>query len=143
MTHVIDIGRIAAIATGLAFVVTSQLPSQQGPVFDVSFPASAHQGPITGRVLLFLSTDSTPEPRFQGGALGSNGPVFGADVSQLSPNVATRLGGATHGFPFATLGDVPAGDYYAQAVMNVYTQVHRADGHTIWVHLDHRTRPAR
>src|SRR5689334_18616970 len=123
--------RIAAIATGLAFVVAAHLPAQQGPVFDVSFPASAHQGPITGRVLLFLSTDSTPEPRFQGGALGANGPVFGADVSELAPNAPVQLGGATHGFPFATLGDVAAGDYYAQAVMNVYTHVHRSDGHSI------------
>ncbi len=136
MHDMMSIPRGVAIAASVTLAAASPVPAQQGPVFDVSFPASAHQGPITGRVLLFLSTDSTPEPRFQGGALGSNGPVFAADVSQLAPNAAARLGGATHGFPFATLGDVPAGDYYAQAVMNVYTQVHRADGHTIWVHLD-------
>ena len=124
------------LAACAAVAVASPAAAQRGPVFEISFPASAHQGPITGRVLLFLSDDSTPAPRFQGGALGANGPVFGADVSQLAPNASARLDGATHGFPFATLGDVPPGDYYAQAVMNVYTQVHRADGHTIWVHLD-------
>jgi len=128
--------RCAMLAACAALAAASPTAAQHGPVFDVSFPASAHQGPITGRVLLFLSDDSTPAPRFQGGALGANGPVFGADVSQLAPNTSARLDGATQGFPFATLGDVPPGDYYAQAVMNVYTQVHRADGHTIWVHLD-------
>ncbi len=123
-------------AACLALVATAPLNAQHGPVFEVSFPASAHQGPITGRVLLFLASDSTPAPRFQGGGLGSNGPVFGVDVSQLAPNANARVDGATAGFPVARLGDMPAGDYYAQAVMNVYSQVHRADGHTIWVHLD-------
>ena len=78
--------RGAAIAAWLALAATAPLSAQHGPVFEVSFPASAHQGPITGRVLLFLATDSTPAPRFQGGALGSNGPVFGVDVSRLAPN---------------------------------------------------------
>ena len=40
------------------------------------------------------------------------------------------------GYPIANLRDLPAGDYYVQAVMNVYTQYHRADGHTIWAHQD-------
>jgi hypothetical protein len=34
------------------------------------------------------------------------------------------------------LREVPAGDYYAQALVNVYTEFHRADGHTIWAHMD-------
>jgi hypothetical protein len=31
---------------------------------------------------------------------------------------------------------IPAGDYYVQALVNVYTQFHRSDGHTIWAHMD-------
>jgi enterochelin esterase-like enzyme len=42
----------------------------------------------------------------------------------------------TLGFPFQSMKDLPAGDYYAQALINVYTQVHRSDGHTLWVHWD-------
>ena len=128
--------RLAEVCVCAVLAVPSSLAAQHGPVFEVSFPASVHQGAITGRVLLFLATDTTPAPRFQGGALGSNGPVFGVDVSQLAPGAAARFDGATPGYPIATLGKIPAGDYYAQAVMNVYTRVHRADGHTIWVHLD-------
>jgi hypothetical protein len=128
--------RLVAAVTFAACAAPAPLHAQHGPAFDISFPASAHQGPITGRVLLFLASDSTPAPRFQGGALGSNGPVFGIDVSELAPNAPASLDGATLGFPVATLGDMPPGDYYAQAVMNVYTQAHRADGHTIWVHMD-------
>src|SRR5690242_21677393 len=91
MHDMMSIPRGVAIAASVTLAAASPVPAQQGPVFDVSFPASAHQGPITGRVLLFLSTDSTPEPRFQGGALGANGPVFGADVSELAPNAPVRL----------------------------------------------------
>ena len=72
MHDMMSIPRGVAIAASVTLAAASPVPAQQGPVFDVSFPASAHQGPITGRVLLFLSTDSTPEPRFQGGALGAN-----------------------------------------------------------------------
>lgn len=36
----------------------------------------------------------------------------------------------------ATLRQLPAGEYTVQAVLNVYTQVTRADGHTLWVHWD-------
>src|SRR5205823_3639969 len=35
-----------------------------------------------------------------------------------------------------SLKDVPAGDYYVQAVLSVYTEFHRSDGHTIWAHMD-------
>ena len=39
-------------------------------------------------------------------------------------------------FRFDDLAHMPAGDYYAQALLNVYTQYHRADGHMVWVHAD-------
>ena len=92
--------------------------------------------PITGRVFVFVTRDSTPEPRFQGGALGANAPVFARDVSRLMPGRAVTLDRATAGFPVRTLGDLPAGEYYVQALLNVYTEFHRADGHTIWAHMD-------
>ena len=41
------------------------------------------------------------------------------------------------GYPLWNIRDLPAGDYYVQAVFNVYTQYHRADGHAIWAHQDH------
>jgi hypothetical protein len=109
---------------------------RSGPAFEISFPATAHRGPITGRVFVFLTRDSTPEPRFQGGALGANAPFFGADVSALAPGAAARIDASTLGFPVASLADLPAGDYYVQALLNIYTQFHRADGHTIWAHMD-------
>jgi hypothetical protein len=40
------------------------------------------------------------------------------------------------GAPEATLGDVAPGDYFAQALFNIYSEFRRADGHTIWAHND-------
>ena len=42
----------------------------------------------------------------------------------------------TRGWPVESLAQIPAGDYTVQAVLNVYTTFHRADGHTIKAHMD-------
>jgi hypothetical protein len=58
--------------------------------------------------------------------------AFGIDLDQLQPGQTTLVDNKALGYP-VSLAEVPAGDYYVQAVVNVYTQVHRADGHTIWI----------
>ena len=35
-----------------------------------------------------------------------------------------------------SLRDLPAGDYWMQPFVNVYTEFKRADGHTLWMHMD-------
>jgi hypothetical protein len=40
------------------------------------------------------------------------------------------------GFPFQDLSQIPAATTTCRRLLNVYTQYHRADGHTIWVHAD-------
>jgi hypothetical protein len=133
-------GLIAVVA---AIVVLSALgmpagarPASSSLIFQVSFPASAHAEPITGRVFVVISNRETPEPRSQAGSWGDASPLFGADVDQLKPGETAVIDGMTLGYPPSSLADIPAGNYYVQAIMNIYTQCHRADGHTIWVHLD-------
>src|SRR2546425_1922794 len=46
------------------------------------------------------------------------------------------IDGSTLGYPVASLTDIPAGDYRVQALLSVYTEFHRADGHTLWLHDD-------
>jgi hypothetical protein len=104
--------------------------------FKVSFPASTHAQPITGRVFVMISNREKPEPRLQVGFWGDTAPLFGADVVQLKPGDAAWINGTTLGYPPTSLADIPAGDYYVQALINVYTECHRSDGHTLWVHLD-------
>ena len=40
------------------------------------------------------------------------------------------------GYPYRRLGSLPAGDYWVQAILHVYTEYERADGHTIWAPQD-------
>ena len=108
----------------------------QGPTVSVSFPASLHSQPITGRILVVLSRDSGREPRLQIGWPGTGAPVFGVDVSELEPGATTVIDNRTPGSPLASLNDLPEGDYWVQALANVYTAFHRADGHLIWAHMD-------
>jgi Putative esterase len=104
--------------------------------FEISFPASAHAQPITGRVFVVVTTKTDPEPRIQAGFWGDTAPFFGTDVSQLKPGQSAIIDSDTLGYPTLSLRDIPAGDYHVQALINVYTQFHRSDGHVIWAHMD-------
>jgi hypothetical protein len=107
-----------------------------GVKFEISFPASVHSKPITGRVYVMLSDKREPEPRLQVGSWGSHPPFFGVDVRRLKPGKPAVIEGSTLGFPTRTMKDIPAGDYYVQGLVNVYTRFRRLDGHTIWAHMD-------
>jgi hypothetical protein len=135
--------RFCAVVLALAVLgvlVTSSSAWTKTPVsdlrFKVSFPASTHAQPITGRVFVMISNREKPEPRLQVGFWGDTAPLFGADVVQLKPGDAALIDGTALGYPPTSLTDIPAGDYYVQALINVYTECHRSDGHTLWVHLD-------
>jgi hypothetical protein len=126
----------ATIAAWLALVVVNTTAWARPSRFAVTFSAAAHQGPITGRLVLFVSKQEKPEPRL---LLSPQGPaVFGVDLDQLAPGAPAIVDAKAVGYP-TSLAELPPGDYYVQAVINVYEQVHRADGHTIWVHLNDGT----
>jgi Putative esterase len=129
-TAVLAVLIVSAGITKEARAATPQLK------FEISFPASIHSKPITGRVYVMISDEQDPEPRFQVGSWGSHPPFFGVDVHQLKPSQPTVIDGSTLGYPTRSLKDLPAGDYYVQALVNIYTEFHRSDGHTIWAHMD-------
>jgi hypothetical protein len=56
-------------------------------------------------------------------------------VTALVPGAAAVIDSSTDAYP-VSLAKIPAGDYYVQAILNVYTEFHRADGHVIWAHMD-------
>src|SRR5579863_1145156 len=105
------------------------------PRVEVVVPANIHAEPITGRVFVFFSHDSTPEPRLQAGGMVSV-PFFGQDIDQVAAGTASVIDDHSQGYPLQSMTSLPAGDYYAQAIVSVYTKFARADGHTIWAHMD-------
>jgi Putative esterase len=102
--------------------------------FEVTYHASAYTGPLTGRVYVMISRTSTPEPRSQVGRLGT--PFFGHDVERLQPGAAAVIDANDLGHPVWDMRDIPAGDYYVQGFVNVYSEFKRADGHALWLHDD-------
>src|SRR5271167_5013226 len=125
-----------AVSLLAAPAAAAQGTQSGGLRFEVSFPAFAHEGAITGRVFVVISKRDKPEPRFQAGSWGDTSPIFAADVSSLAPGRPAVLDATTPGYPLRSLRDIPPGDYYVQALANIYTEFHRSDGHTIWAHMD-------
>ncbi len=107
---------------------------QKSVAFEVSFPKSARVQPINGRMLVILGTDDKKEPRL--GLSRSGPPVFGVDVEDLLPEQPVVFDESVAGWPVKSLRDIPEGDYYVQAFINVYTTFHRADGHVVKLHMD-------
>ena len=103
--------------------------------FKVTLPAGQTQS-ITGRVFVIVSRVDNPEPRLQVGSWRSHTEFLGRDVQALQPGQFTMLDALTPGYPFRSVRELPAGDYYVQALLNIYTPFHRQDGHTIWAHMD-------
>jgi hypothetical protein len=93
----------------------------------VSFPANVSPKPLDGRVLLLLSTDPATEPRMHPGSQI----IFGTTVDALAPDQAVTITSEAAGYPIRSLDQVPAGDYYVQAVLNIYQTFHRANGTTV------------
>ncbi len=119
----------AVLLTGAASTLSAQRA-------EISIDPAVASGAMTGRIYLFLSTTDAREPRLAGGSYGGSVPFFGADVEALKPGAAATIDAKTLGYPYESLSQVPAGEYYVQALMNVYTKFNRADGHVIWVHND-------
>ena len=81
-----------------------------------------------------ISRTAEREPRLQIGRTGV--PFFGRDVENLLPGEPGIIDATDLGTPVASLRDIPSGEYYVQAFVNVYSEFRRADGHIVWMHDD-------
>ncbi|HSD66955.1 MAG TPA: alpha/beta hydrolase-fold protein [Vicinamibacteria bacterium] len=104
----------------------------------VTFPGSLASGPLDGRLLLFLSTDPSAEPRFQvrDTDVAGSQQVFGIDVDGWKPGEEAVFDGSVLGYPAESLAGVKAGTYRVQALLHRYETFHRADGHVVKLPMD-------
>jgi hypothetical protein len=123
-------------ATLSALALTVALGPANAQRVEITADAAVAKTPVTGRLFVFFSSTPDREPRLQGGSYGGSVPFFGLDVEQWRANTPAVVDAKVLGFPFESLAQVPAGDYYAQAMFVPYTKFSRADGHVIWVHND-------
>lgn len=123
--------RLAALLTAMA--IPTGLSAQS---ITLTLPAGVANAPVTGRAFVFVARTDRREPRLQAGAQRSSEPFFGVDVEALQPGAQVVIPTTTPGFPVATLAQLPPGDYVVQGMILPYTKFARADGHTIWAHMD-------
>ena len=102
--------------------------------FEIRVPASVRSEPLTGRVYVIISSDSTRDPRAQVARVGT--PLFGHDVERLAPGAPAVVTGTDLGTPVFDMADIPPGDYWVEPFVNVYSEFKRADGHVLWMHDD-------
>jgi len=106
--------------------------------FLISFPAARSAQPIDGRVLLFISDEGKTEPKSQSDQYRANStrPIFGVDVDGLAAGADVVIDASVRGWPALSVKDIPAGEYYVQALVNRYETFKRSDGHTIKMPMD-------
>jgi hypothetical protein len=141
-------------------------PAQAAPLrFELRLDSAAAAGmaglglevPVNGRAYVIVTRDSAREPRRQVGVAGV--PLWGVDVHDWRPGTSVVLAdaprgpdgggggaaggspgaydtGVVAGYPLDRIAELPAGDYYVQGFVNVYTTFRRADGHTVRLHQD-------
>ena len=102
------------------------------PRFEISFAKEMSATPLDGHVLLVLANNNDDEPRFQISFMTPHSQqIFGVDVDALAPGNPAVIDASTLGYPAESLNDVPAGDYWVQAVLNIYETLHLGNGRTL------------
>ena len=109
-------GEVLSAVGCLAFFLFSA-DAQAAQRFEISFPTAVHAGSITRRAYVVIT-------------------LFGVDVNKLAADETAVIDESTFGAPVHSLRDIPADDYFVQAILNIYTEFHRADGHRVWLHMD-------
>ena len=104
---------------------------KEGPRFVISYTKELSEQAQDGRLLLLLANNNTTEPRFQISDGLSTQLVFGIDVDGLNPGQEITIDETAFGFPKQRLIDIPAGEYFVQALLNRYETFNLKTGHIV------------
>lgn len=112
------------------FACQMEIDSKQGngPAFSISFDAALTEAAQDGRLLLLLAAHDGEEPRFLVDNSADTQLVFGLNVEDWQSDTEVVIDESAIGFPLANLSQVPAGTYYAQALLNRYRDFHLGNG---------------
>ena len=97
---------------------------------SIDFP-SALGGEQDGRLMVMFANNDRSEPRFQINPSASGQIIFGKDVSDWQPGETETIDNTILGYPFDSLKDIPAGEYYVQAIINRYKDFNLSNGKTV------------
>ncbi|HEX7122125.1 MAG TPA: hypothetical protein VF178_07115, partial [Gemmatimonadaceae bacterium] len=119
------------LGLGVTIAAVRAAPQQSRLRFAVTFPAERSASAIDGRLLLFISADTSGEPRFQVSDAPQTAQVFGVDVDGWRPGETRYVDASAFGYPIHALAQLPRGTYRVQALINRYETFKRSDGHTV------------
>ena len=124
----------------LIFVLIVGLTGCEQPVKETTYSISIADGlidePIDGRLLLLLSTDDSAEPRFQISDNPGTQLVYGMDVEGMVAGTPLSFDNKSFGYPIEKLNDLPAGEYFVQALLHKYETFNLSTGHTVKLPMD-------
>ena len=87
--------------------------------FEVIIAAGLIPSAQSGRLFVVVSHRSQPEPRLSIGQTGLDAPpVFARDIKNFSAGVKGTIDETCSAFPIDSLGRLPAGDYFVQALFD-------------------------
>ena len=153
-----SLATLSAVFLALGCAPTTALAPIAAPsrlAFAVSIDPALATGPVDGRVLLFIAADETgkrahfssdpigirlattmAEPRYLTSDFDNTAQIFGVDVDGLAAGAPAVIGGETLGYPVESLGQLPPGEYWIQALLHRYETFHRGDGKVVKLPMD-------
>ncbi len=114
----------------LLFIIIS-IPLFSSVKFKISFPKKLTNESQDGRLLLLLATNDKSEPRFQISDALSTQLVFGIDIDGMKPGEEIIIDENAFGYPIESLKNIPAGEYFVQAIINRYETFNLKTGHIV------------
>ena len=125
----------------LAFMLAACQPTSTevetaSPSFAISFSSEASSEALDGRLLLILSKDDEREPRFQVRPGIRAVQMFGMNIDGVEPGQAMIIDESVFGYPHDSLTDLPAGEYFVQALLHKYDTFELANGKTVKLPMD-------
>lgn len=115
----------------LVIAMVQCVPQNSKLKFAISFTQEMSDQAQDGRLLIMLANNNEREPRFQINEGLKAQLVFGVDVEGMQPGDKIVIDETAFGFPIKSIADIPAGTYYAQALINRYETFNLKTGHTV------------
>ncbi len=106
------------------------------PSISISASEQWHEEPLDGRLLLMFADNDEIEPRFQINAGLNAQLVFGMNVEDWQKGQQLAVDPEIFGFPYPSLKDIPAGEYWVQALFHVYETFNLSTGQTVKLPMD-------
>ena len=116
----------------------AQASGRPAPRFEISFTKQAHAEPITGRVYVAHQPHERRAQHADPADRRDRRAALRRERRRRSPpgEAAIDRRARRSAIRCRACATFPRGEYWVQPFVNVYTKFARADGHTVWLHMD-------